>query len=70
MENADWTNHWTSIKGAWAHWPNMYPYNWLVSWQNKNLWGKSLSGLLLFTGKMSQETMHLTLPYLDQIAYN
>ena len=35
MENADWTNHWTLIEGAWAPWPNMYSYNWLFSWQNK-----------------------------------
>ena len=45
------------------------PYNWLFSWQNKNLYGKSLSGLL-FTAKMLQETMHLTSPYLDQITYD
>ena len=37
--------------------------------KNKNLKGKSLSGLL-FTAKILQETMHLTSPYLDQITYN
>ena len=69
MWNANWTNHWTLTKGAWASWPNMYPYNWLVSWQNKNFKGKPLSGLL-FTVKILQETMHLTFPYLYQITYN
>ena len=49
--------------------PNRYSYNWLFSWQNKNLHGKSLSGLL-FTAKMLQETMYLTSPYLDQITNN
>ena len=72
MENADWTNHWTSVEEAWAPWPNMYSYNWLLSWQNKNTSGKSSSGLL-FTAKMLQETMHLTIKtmhsYLDQITY-
>ena len=68
MENADWTNRWTSIEGAWAPWPNMYSYNWLFSWQNKILYGKSSSGLL-FTAKMWQETVHLTSPYVDQITY-
>ena len=37
--------------GDWASWPNIYSYNWLFSWQNKNLYGKSSSGLL-FTAKM------------------
>ena len=69
MENADWTNRWTSIEGAWAPWPNMHFYNWLFSWQNKNLCEKSLSGFS-FTAKMLHETMHLTSPYLDQIRYN
>ena len=48
---------------------NVYSYNWLFSWQNKNLNVKSSSGLL-FTAKMQPETMHLTSPYLDQITYN
>ena len=65
MENNDWT----STKGTWAPWPNMYFYNWLFSWQNKNVSGKSSNGLL-FTAKMLQETIHLTSPYLDQITYN
>ena len=69
MENADWTNHWTSIEGAWAPWPNMRSYDWLFSWQNKNLEGKPSSGFL-FTAKMLHETMHRTSPYLDQITYN
>ena len=25
------------IEGAWDPWPNKYFYNWLFSWQNKNL---------------------------------
>ena len=37
--------------------------------KNKNLYGKSLSGLL-FTAKILVETMHLTFSYLDQITYN
>ena len=48
IENADWTNHWNSIEGALA---NVYSYNWLFSWQNKNILEKSSSGLL-FTAKM------------------
>ena len=51
-----------------APWPNMHSYNWSFSWQNKNLVGKSSSGLLL-TAKMYPETKHLTSPYLDQITY-
>ena len=69
MENADWTNCWTSIEGAWAPWPNMHFYNWLFSWQNKNLQGKSSSGFS-FTAKMLHEKMHLFSPNLDQITYN
>ena len=69
LENADWTNRWTSIEGAWALCPNMHFYNWLFSWQNKNLKEKSSSGFS-FTAKMLHETMHLTFPYLDQIKYN
>ena len=38
------------LTGAWAPWPNIYSYDWLFSWQNKNLKGKSSSGLL-FTVK-------------------
>ena len=49
--------------------PYMYSYNWLTSWQNKNLEGKSSSGLL-FTAKILQEAMCLTYPYMDQITYN
>ena len=48
---------------------NRYSYNWLISWQHKNLLRKSSSGLL-FTAKMQPETMHLTSPYLDQIINN
>ena len=33
-------------EGVWAHWPYMYSYNWLFSRQNKNILGKSSSGLL------------------------
>ena len=66
MENADWTNHWTSVEGAWAPWPNMYSYNWLFSWQNKNLY----LWVDYNTAKMLQETMHLTSSYLNQISYN
>ena len=69
MENADWTNRWTSIEGAWAPWPNTHFYNWLFLWQNKNLQGKSSSGFS-FTAKMLHEKMHLISPYLDQITYN
>ena len=32
--------------GAWASWQNIYSYNWLFSWQNKNISEKSSSGLL------------------------
>ena len=39
------------LRGAWAPWPNKYSYNWLFSWQNKNLQGKS-SSWLLFIVKM------------------
>ena len=35
MENADWTNRWTSIEGAWAPWPNTHFYNWLFSLKTK-----------------------------------
>ena len=42
---------------------------WLTSWQNKNLWRKSSSGLL-FTAKILQETMCLTSPYMDQITHD
>ena len=54
--NAHWTNSWIWIEMAWAYWPYMYSYNWLFSWQNKNLEGKSSSGLL-FTAKILQEAM-------------
>ena len=47
----------------------MYSYNWLISWQNKNLEEKSSSGLL-FTAKILQEAMCLTYPYMHQITYN
>ena len=40
----------------------LYSYNWLISWPNKNLLGKSTSGLL-FTAKILQEAMFLTFPY-------
>ena len=69
MENTDWMHDWTSIKGAWAPWPNMYSYKWLFSRQNKNLNEKSSSRFLL-TAKMLQETMHFIFSYLDQITYN
>ena len=46
----------------------MYSYNSLSSWQNKNLEGKSLSGLLS-TAKISQEAICLTSSYMDQITY-
>ena len=36
-------------------------YNWLFSWQNKNLKGKSSNGLL-FTAKTLLEAMYLTFP--------
>ena len=39
-------------------------YNWLISWQNQNLQGKSWSELL-FT-KILQEAMRLTSSYMDQ----
>ena len=55
--------------GAWASWPNIHFYNWLFLWQNKNLSGKSSSGLL-FTATMQPETKHFTSAYLDQITYN
>ena len=48
---------------------NRYSYKWLFSWQNKNLKGKSSSGLL-FAAKMQPETMNLTSPYMDQITNN
>ena len=58
------------LRGTWALWPYMYSYNWLTSRQNKNLEGKSSSGLL-FTAKTLQEAMCLTSPYMDhQITYN
>ena len=38
-KNAHWTNYWISIEGAWAPWQYMYFYNWLTSWQYKNLEG-------------------------------
>ena len=47
----------------------MYSYNWLTSWQNKNLQGKSSSGLL-FTAKILQEAMCLTSPSMNQITHN
>ena len=47
----------------------MYSYNWLTSCQNKNLEGKSSSGLL-FTAKILQEAMCLTYYHLDQITCN
>ena len=68
MENAAWTNCWTSVEGAWVPWPNMHFYNWLFSWQTK-IWEKYSSGFS-FTAKMLHETMHLTSPNLDQITYN
>ena len=49
--------------------PYMYSCNWLTSWQNKNLEGKSSSGLLV-TPKILQEAMCLTYPYMDQITNN
>ena len=56
------------LKGAWAPWPYMY-YNWLTSWQNKNLQEKSSSGLL-FTAKILHEALCFTSPYMDQITCN
>ena len=70
MENADWSSRWTSVEGAWAPWPNMNFYNWLLSWQNKNLYKEKSSSGFLFSAKMLLETMHLTCPYLDQSTYN
>ena len=52
------------LRGPGAPWPNMHSYNWLFSWQNKNLKWKSSSGFL-FTAKMLHKTMHLSSPYLD-----
>ena len=49
-------------------WPYMYSYEWLISWQNKNLQGISSSGLL-FTAIILHEAMHLYFPYLGQITY-
>ena len=57
------------LRGPGHPWPFMYSYNWLTSWQNKNLEGKSSSGVL-FTAEILQETMCLTYPNMDQITYN
>ena len=54
--NAQWTNCWSWIEGAWAPWPLMYSYDWLISWQNKNIHRKSSRGLL-FTVKILQKAM-------------
>ena len=48
--------------------PYATAYNWLFSWQNKNIYGKSSSGLL-FTAELLQEAMYFTSPYLGQITY-
>ena len=48
------------------------PNNWLISWQNKNLYGKSSSGLL-FTAKILQEANHLNSllgPNHSQLKFN
>ena len=66
--NAHRTNYWIWIKGPWAPWPYMYSYEWLISWQNKNIWENSLNRLL-FTAKILQEAMFLTSPYLGQIKH-
>ena len=42
------------LRGPGASWSYMYSYNRLFSWQNKNLSGKSSSGLLLFTANILQ----------------
>ena len=57
-----------AFKGAWFPWPYMYSYNWLFSWQNKNLLNKSSSGLL-FTAKILQEARYRASSYLGQIIY-
>ena len=46
----------------------LYSYNWLISWQNKNLLRKSLNGLW-FTAKILQEAIHFTSLYLSQTTY-
>ena len=44
-KNAHWTKYWIWIEGSWALWPIMYSYNGLILRWNKNLEGKSSSGL-------------------------
>ena len=48
----------------------MYSYNWLTSWQNKNLEGKIFERKNLFTAEILPEAMWLTSPYMDQITFN
>ena len=48
------------LRGAWPPGRRVL-YDWLFSWQNKNLKGKSSNGLL-FTAKILLEAMYLTFP--------
>ena len=64
MENADWTNHWSSIEGAGRTYTALTGY-----FYDKTKSLRKIFQRLLFTAKMLQETMHLAFPYLDQITY-
>ena len=54
------------MTGPGLPWTYMYPFNLIISWQNKNIYRKSSSGSL-FTAKILQKAMHLTSSYLCQI---
>ena len=64
IENADWTNHWTSIEGDGRTCTALTGY-----FHDKTKSLRKIFRGLLFTAKMLQETMHLAFPYLDQITY-
>ena len=62
MLNAHETIYWIRIEGAWTPWTYMYSYNWLLSWQNKHLWGKSSSGLLFPVNIAGGSASYFSLP--------
>ena len=63
--NVHWTNNWIWIDGVWVSWPHIL----LQATKQKYLRNILVWIILLFTGKILQEAMYLTSPYLGQITY-
>ena len=70
MENADWTNYWTSIEGPWAFWRTCTPTTGYFHDKTKISKENLRVDFYLLLKCSQRQLMHFTFPYLDQITYN